>query len=137
MKSAPDFESLSEYDTKVTTLTFHQQFRQFLPQEKSSTSTIDLLAEDTLTSHFCLIFRRENPLNNIFLRKIDQIITGGLSGRLKQGDYIKKHFSNQADEHNPHPLTMNHLGVCFAAILICLGLSFVVFLLECSTRFFA
>lgn len=129
---------LSEYENRVTALTSHKQLALYMSEVKmpTSSSTIELLAEDTLTIHYCMMFRRANMLSNIFIRKIDQLITGGISNRITRDDHIKEQLSKQDEEHKPHPLTMKHLGVCFAAILICLGLSFAVFLLECSTRFF-
>jgi hypothetical protein len=92
-------------------------------------SSFHLLDENFATIHFSMLFGRSNPLNIVFIRKIDQLLSGGLL--LKHNNYeIFYHPSQQEEEQVPKKLTMDHLGICFVAVTVCLGLSCIAFMIE-------
>jgi hypothetical protein len=74
-------------------------------------------------------------LNNIFIKYIDQLVSSGLIQKLEQNKVKTSQHSKQVEEQELQPLTMDHLGVCFAAIMICSGLCCFVFFIECLNNF--
>lgn len=127
LSGQPDIKNIIEPENKLTMIVFrdrtnHEMFGQF-----SGLSTIYLLDENTATVHFSFYFPRNSVLSRIFMKKIDQLITGGLIQKSEADRKVARNFVKNDD---PQQLTINHLGVCFLAILISLGLSGVVFLAE-------
>jgi hypothetical protein len=119
----------------LTTLFYRNHIKAVASQEKSL--SIHLLDEDTATLHFSLIFSRFKPLNRIFTGKVDQLISSGIVQKLQKDDSTSIFTRHQSqNEKKAQKLTMDHIGVCFAAILSCLGLSLVVFLIELLSKYF-
>jgi hypothetical protein len=84
-----------------------------------------------------IAFHRSNPLNKRFMTKVDQLISAGLTRKIVDDDNKSDRLVQEQDDEAARPLTMDHLGVCFIAIITCLGLCCVVFFIECVTKRFA
>jgi hypothetical protein len=97
----------------------------------SQAPSVYLLDENSATLHYSLAFNRSNPYNRIFNKKIDQLISGGLVLKFEQirTSYHRRQ-PKQEDSQEPQILTVQHLEICFIAIMICLGLSCLVFMIE-------
>jgi hypothetical protein len=90
-----------------------------------------LLDEDTATFHFSLLFFRASMYRKIFFKKVDQMISSGLVQRIEtRMNQVAYEEKQKVEASTPQQLTMEHLGICFLAILICLALSFLVFVAE-------
>jgi hypothetical protein len=87
-----------------------------------------MLDENTDTVHYSLMLNRDNPYKNSFFTKVDQIVSSGIAQKLDE----KQNRANvlEIKDQGAVPLTMDHLGICFALILVCLGLSCAVFVIE-------
>jgi hypothetical protein len=126
----------AQHENKLTTLYYRNRYNARKAQPGNEGLSIHLLDEDTVTLQFSLMTFRYNPLNKNFLEKIDQLITGGIVEHGLESDNSIGHSKTRlnsktkVEDKKPEPLKMDHLGVCFAAILICLGLSCVVFFME-------
>jgi hypothetical protein len=103
-----------------------------------SYSLIPKLKQNANTFVYSQCFDRRNHINEIFLRKIEQLMTSGVTKKLEDDTReILKRAKTKADENEgPKQLTFDHLGLCFVAIAICLALSCIVFVLECLTKYF-
>jgi hypothetical protein len=93
------------------------------------------IEEDILVLHFVLYMKKHSPMNRIFKTKIDQMIQGGIVQYLQKdlGDKsitFEKGLKEEENLEDPTQLTIEHLELCFYAILIGLALSCVVFLYE-------
>jgi hypothetical protein len=120
----------------LTTLYFRNVFKIQHAQKTNKTSSLSLLSENTATLPFSMFFMRANPANAMLIKKVDQLFTSGLVQKFED-DRIPKDLSGKHDDHEvARALTFDHIGVCFAIIMICLGLSCIVFVVECSVGYF-
>lgn len=92
--------------------------------------TLQFVEKTQATEHFSIFFWKGRPWNAIFIEKIDQLLSAGIIQRL-----IPKARDKDKEEFEPRPLSMDHLGVCFVAIVICWAACCVVFVLEWITKF--
>jgi hypothetical protein len=112
-----------------------------LPYKKSSNMSGEkpsygFIKEDLIDMRFSLILKKNSPLNKAINVKIDQLIESGIMKHVQEAELmaslkiaakVKKEEKQQKDAEQ---LTMEHLELCFYAILIGLALSCVVFLVE-------
>jgi hypothetical protein len=90
------------------------------------------IEEDLLTDHFCLYLEKSSPLNKIINRKIDQLLQAGIIQKFEDERFEAiKRVDKSDHEEIARVLTLEHLGLCFIAIMIMLALSCVVFVIEC------
>jgi hypothetical protein len=133
----PPTTALGEPANKLTMAVLRKEFKSGSLRLSNEKFSFHLLDEDSVTLHFCLIFPRSEPLNQIFFKKVDELISSGIVSHFEEQESIAGVQPARHRDQEAQPLTMDHLGVCFAIILICLGLSCVVFLIECLTKYFA
>jgi hypothetical protein len=93
------------------------------------------IKEDLLTLHMSMLMKKHSPFNKIFNIKIDQLIQSGIVQKFVKIQYAnatKIAIKEKEEEklQNPEKLTMEHLTLCFYAVLIGLALSCVVFVFE-------
>jgi hypothetical protein len=102
----------------------YQEIRKTVP-------SVHLLDENAATIPWYMVLARYVPYSEAFKDKIDQMISNGLIKRFHDKTYnvetSKKRF---VEEVEPQVLTVYHLKLGFLAVLICLALSFAVFLTE-------
>jgi hypothetical protein len=95
-------------------------------------TSLHFIEEDFLTDHFCLYLEKSSPLNKIINRKIDQLLQAGIIQKFEDERFeATKRVSKSDNEEIAQMLTLEHLGLCFIAIMILLALSCVVFVIEC------
>jgi hypothetical protein len=124
-----DFSVFAEYENKVTMITLRKFMQIALLQSANKVSSVYFINENTATMHFSLMFPKLNPLNKIFISTIDRLIESGHVLQFERNwNFVDG--SRLLNEQQPQVLTMDHIGVCFVAIMVFLGLSCVVFVLE-------
>jgi hypothetical protein len=126
----PDYKILTEPENKLTLLVLRKLTKTFLARYLNKAPSLHLLEENTATLHFSLMFYRTSPLKFIFLKTIDQLIDNGVVQKIVETSSLADRKVNQDDEPSPQQLTIDHLGICFVVIVICLGISCTVFILE-------
>jgi hypothetical protein len=130
------YAPLGEHANKLTTTVFRNRFIAESLRLSDQEFSAQLVDDNTATVHFCLQFHRSKPLNQIFIRKVDQLISSGLVRHFEKNESSSGRPPARFKSQDAQPLKMNHLGVCFAFILICLGLGCVAFLIEYFTKYF-
>jgi nitrous oxide reductase len=113
---------------------FRKHSKVQMSQASNKASSLHLLDENSATLYFQMFFFKKKTLNHIFIKKIDQLVTNGLVAKLVTAQDTQVHAEKHDEASNPRPLTMDHLGICFFAILICFGVSCAVFTVECFVR---
>jgi spore germination protein GerM len=108
-----------------------------MAQNSSKESSLHLLDENFVTFHICLVLPRGEHLNPTFMKQIDRLTTSGLVQKFEKEKNLVNTRATHGDDEDPRPLTMDHLGVCFIAVMIFLCLSLVIFTVECLSRSFA
>jgi hypothetical protein len=107
---------------------------------KDTISSLHLLEESFMIFQISFQLKIGDPTNKAINRKISQLTEAGIFQKWEK-DRIMEINKLKRDklEVLPPPvvgkLTLEHVGLCFFAILICLSLSCVVFALECVTNF--
>jgi hypothetical protein len=121
----------------LTMVVMRKAFRTGSLRFSDAESSVHLLEEDSATLHYCLVFPRSEPLTQILIKKVDQLISSGIVRHFEVQAFTAGLQPQRYKDQDAKTLTMDHLGVCFTIILICLGLSCVAFLIECSTKYSA
>jgi hypothetical protein len=125
---------LSEYTNKITQCVFrHQAIRYWNYHLDKSVPSVTLLDENTATYHYSMIFNRFDEKTPIFMKIVNELVPSGIIQKLEQDRNSIR--MKKVEESEPQKLTMDHLGVCFAAVMICLGFGCLVFAIECLTSF--
>jgi hypothetical protein len=120
-----------EFSNKVTMPVFRKQANVDRFWYSAPNPSFYLLDEDTATFHFSLLFFRANVFRKIFFKKVGQMISSGLVQRIENKmNQVAYKGKQNVEPSTPQQLTMEHLGICFLAILVCLALSFLVFVAE-------
>jgi hypothetical protein len=112
-------------------MVFRRAVNIFLSKNVNQVSSIYFLDSYAVTYHYGLVFNESNPINRIFNKKIDQLISNGVMQELEKIQSQDGVLVQQSNEQAPQQLTMEHLGICFVAVLIFLGMSLAVFAIEC------
>jgi hypothetical protein len=131
-----DYTDFAEPENKLTFTTFRNGGKTWMLQKTNAASSLHLLEENTATLHSCLLFPYNLP-SKTFIKKIDQMITSGLVARILKKEYAVYRDTKHDDTQEAQPLNMDHLGICFIAIMICLGICCAVFMIECLARYLA
>jgi hypothetical protein len=117
-------------------LTFEKASSIILANLTNKALSQHFTGENLATYHYSLYLKRSSPLNRVISRKIGQLLQAGIIKKFEDERFEAiKRASKQHVEDNAEILTLEHLGLCFFAILICLGLSCIVFVIECFTGF--
>jgi hypothetical protein len=127
-----------EHNSKFSVLVPRQFLEKSFDAGKDTISSIHLLEQNFLILQYTFFLKIGDPMNKAINRKISQLIESGIIQKLENDRSIEINKLKQDQKAAPTPsevgvLTMDQLGICFFAILICL--SFVVFVLECATGF--
>jgi hypothetical protein len=118
----------AEYKNKMTYMVIRGDSKTFFSKVSNKATSIHYLNENTATLHFSLFFHRSSALSPAFISKIDQIISSGFVQKFEE---TRNSVAKQLDdEQKTQRLTMGHLGICFAVIMICLGFCCIVFIVE-------
>jgi hypothetical protein len=120
----PDLSTFAEHQNKLTTLVFRKDFKAM-----NRDCTDYLLETNTATLHYSMLFIRLHPWNQVLIKKVDQLFTAGIIQKLENERNLHKQEA-KPDDGKARSLTMDHLGICFATIMICLGLSCIAFVVE-------
>jgi hypothetical protein len=95
-------------------------------------TSLHYIEHDLLTQHFCLLLVKSNPMNKIINRKIDQLLQTGIIQKFENERFERvKRLDKSDNDEIAQVLKLEHLGVCFIAIMIMLALNSVVFVIEC------
>jgi hypothetical protein len=81
---AVPYTALGEPGNKFTMALLRKGVKTFSLRESNEELSVQLLNEDSATLHFCLMFPRSKPLTQIFIYKIDQLISSGIVRRLEE-----------------------------------------------------
>lgn len=98
----------------------------YLLKYRSGISSLSILDETALTNHHVFGFKPFSPLFQAFNKTIGRLIDVGYFTKFFEWIYR----SSKNEDIGPQVLTMDHLGLCFIACLIPLGIAFVIFLIE-------
>jgi hypothetical protein len=126
----PNSTTFTEFDNKLTSLAFRLYDTNTVTRSINKDSSLYFLDENTATFQYSLMFVKSNPLNTIFINLVDQLISNGFVQKIEE---IRNRVRppKTYEDNKQQKLTMDHLEICFIAILICLGFSCVVFIIEC------
>jgi Fe2+ transport system protein B len=130
-----------EHENKISLAVLRNEFITEFASSFDEPNSLYLLEENVATVHYSISLKKASFLNKAINRQIDLLISSGIvqkfeSERLKEIAKSKRREKERAAESKSEVLTMDHLGICFVAILICLGISFVVFLGEFIVHYF-
>jgi hypothetical protein len=97
---------------------------------RTEVPSITVLDESFETLQFCLVFTRNLPYSETFIKKINEMIASGLAKKFIDADYKKHILSNKEEGIGPQVLTLDTLWLGFVSFLIASGLSTVAFIIE-------
>jgi hypothetical protein len=126
----------AEHSNKISLLTMRREAENSMANDNEKRSSIGFIDEKLLEFRFTLLLKKRNPMNEIINRKIGQLLQSGIIQHLEKNRFgaIKKIAASAKDEENAQEeaeqLTMEHLDLCFYAVLIGLALSCFVFAIE-------
>jgi hypothetical protein len=101
------------------------------------------IEEEFMTLHLSMFLKKHSPMNRVFNKKIDQLIEAGIVNHLLAAQFaISTDVKNEEKEREKQDdaaeqLTMEHLDLCFIAVLIGLALSCIAFLFEVLMGYFS
>jgi HD superfamily phosphohydrolase len=124
----PTRDSFFELENKLTVLEYRKQSVISISHSTTITPSLYFVEKNAVTLHYSFMFARHSSMNKVFLNKLDQMISSGMSYEPLKSLALEREDFGRAPLQR---LTMNHLGVCFVAILIFLCISFAVFIAEC------
>jgi hypothetical protein len=131
-----NFSTYMEHSNKISRMMLRKESVNQQTIFKGGTSSMYFLKEDIITFYYSFLFKKGSPLNKVVNRKIGQLLQGGIIQKAEEERFeASKRAAKYKDEDNPEILTMDHLGLCFIAIMICLGLGCIVFAIECLTGY--
>jgi hypothetical protein len=130
----------TDHSTKVSRFGLRTLEENFFDAGKDTSSSFHFLEQNFFMVSHNFLLKIGDPMNKIINKKITQLIEGGIVQKLEKDRFTeikkrKRDIINATPQPDVGKLTLEHLGLSFLAILICLSLSFVVFLLECVTGF--
>ena len=129
-----DESSFTEHSNKMSRLTLRTNTLNLLSEDQRSsggTFSFYLSDENLATFYYTLYLKKSSPLNAMINRKIDQLLQAGIIQKFEQDRLESLRRAAPPQEENATILTMDQLGICFIAVLICLGFSCFVFAIEC------
>lgn len=121
----------------MTMLAQRKTFKAFFASIDLADFSFYMLDEDNLTVQVYPMFLHR--LSKSFIKNIHRLIATGIPQKIDHGlIYLDKKVQKKPSPKSkkPKPLTMDHLGVCFVPILVCLGLSSISFIAELITQHF-
>lgn len=133
-------EFLVEHENKLTMPVLRNEWINDFAASFDESNSLYFLEENIVTYHYSIFLHKGSFLNRAINKQIDLLISSGIvqkfeSERMKEVAKAARREKEKAAESKSEVLTMDHLGICFVAILICLGISFVVFLAEIMVHY--
>jgi hypothetical protein len=122
-----------EHSNKISVLTSRTIDEDEVINESGKKPYYGYVEENIITFHKTMYLMKYSRMNRMFNIKIDQLIQSGIVQRLVKAQFSnstrisQKQREEESQEENAEQLIMEHLELCFYAILICLALSCVVF----------
>jgi hypothetical protein len=116
--------ALEEHSNKISVLVLRKFGDDYIIKHSGKKALHGYINDQLFIVHLSLLQRKYSRMNRIFNIKIDQLIESGIVQRLKDAQYEK------STKIAAKQLIMDHLELCFYAVLIGLSLSFVVFFYE-------
>lgn len=137
-----DLELVAEYKNKISFLGPRNWIDDAILSHSRKNPFIGYIEEEFMTLHLSMFLKKHSPMNRVFNRKIDQLFEAGIVKHL-----LAAQFANSTDVTNEEKekekqddvaeqLTMEHLDLCFIAVLIGLALSCIAFLFEVLIGYF-
>jgi hypothetical protein len=124
-----------EHQNKVTMPMLRSELA-ILSKKLDKAFSVFCIQENSATFHLSLILLRGNRFQKTFIEKVNQMVPVGLIQKSENTRTMAGRTDKQDNDPKPQKLTLEHLGVCFAVILICLALSCSVFMFECVVENF-
>jgi hypothetical protein len=134
--------AIIEHSNKISLIVLRKHFDDFMMNHTDKKQSYGWIEDSLLVSPLSLLLKKHDPKNRAINNKIDRLIEHGITQRLMSDQYAKtmKMKSNLKEEEKvevPEKLTMEHLELCFYAILIGLIISCVVFIVEVLSGIFS
>jgi hypothetical protein len=134
-KDGIDPKTFAEHSNKMSLLTIRKNFEEGIAKETFIRSSIGFIDDEYATDvRVSLILKKQSRLSKIIHRKIGQLLQSGIIQHFEQSQAVKKLAAQEKEEvksrEHAKQLTMEHLRLCFVAILIGLVLSCYVFAIE-------
>jgi hypothetical protein len=126
------FDIVPEPANKFTYMTFrsHYHHRVDIVLKETVPSTF-ILEENIVTTPWCMMLPRQTSYTQAFKDKIDQMLSNGLIQRWYAAHWkIEKDKKRYVEEVEPKVLSVYDLRLGFVGFLICLAISFGVFIIE-------
>jgi hypothetical protein len=129
-----------DHKLNISMVVLRQSYGILAQDGKDTSSSIHFLKQNFLTVHSSFLLKVGTPMNKAINRKISQLFEGGIVKKLEAERIEAINKANREKTQTPSApeaqiLTLEHLGLSFFAILICLGLCTVVFAVECVVGF--
>jgi hypothetical protein len=113
-------------------MVFRKETKNVLASLSDKKSSLHFIGEDLTTLSISFVLKKSSPMNKVINRKIDQLLQAGIIQKFEKERFGAMDRVGKSDhEEIAEVLTMQHLGLCFAAIMIMLALCCVVFVIEC------
>jgi uncharacterized protein YqgQ len=130
-----EISTLVEHSNKVSALALRKVQDDLISKWSGKKPEYGYIKEDIMTLHMSMFLRKRSRMNRAINIKIDQLIESGIMQRLEAAYFanstkVANKQKEDEKQHKPKQLTMEHLEICFYAVLIGLALSCVAFLCE-------
>jgi hypothetical protein len=138
-----DISTIVEHSNKISVVTLRKFVDQWISSNSGKKPYFGYIEKNIATFHMSLFLKKHSPLNRAINYKIDQMIQSGIMQRLVDANFedsakiINKQNEEENQKEKPEQLTMEHLELCFCAVLIGLAVSFIVFALELLVGLFS
>jgi hypothetical protein len=127
----PDMRVFADFENKMTFAMLREDAKFYFSLNTNRAPSIHFVDENSATLHYSLTFPRYDPYKKIFFKKLDQLIEAGWIQWIQElQKYVFSRNVKKDEDQGPTQLTLDHLGVCFIAIMACLALACLVFILE-------
>lgn len=130
---------IHDHDNKLSKVVLRKLHQDVLSFYTERPSADHLATENLLTFHFSLCLPKTNFWNEVLKRKIDQLLQSGIAQWIEDKKFVATQKANKAvvSDDNAEVLTLEHFELCFVFIVVMLGLSIVVFVVECLVGYFS
>jgi hypothetical protein len=130
-----DISTIVEHSNKISLLTFRKNIDDYVSYLSGKKPYFGYIEENIMTLHMVFLLKKHSRMNRVFNIKIDQLIESGIMQHFIQDRFadtakVAAKQNEEDKQENPEQLTMEHLELCFYAVLIGLALSCVVFTFE-------
>jgi hypothetical protein len=122
-----------DHENKFSYITNLKESQNELASISDKKSSVYYIEEDLATLHYAMSLKKSSPMNKVINRKIDQLLQAGIIQKFEKERFGSLDRVEKSDHEEVNQmLTLEHLGICFVAIMMLLALSCVVFVIECA-----